>query len=69
MLTEFFLGEKRQTKITRKMDRLKCRLPSLAKISKKIALLINDSTYKSTPIHQVSYTAVDQSESFIAINS
>ena len=35
-------------------------------IFEKIALL-NDSTYRSTPIHQLSYTAVDPSESFIAI--
>ena len=49
------------------MDSLKCRSPSIADIEEKIALL-NDSTYKSMPIHQLSYTAVDHpSETFIAI--
>ena len=35
-------------------------------IWRKIAPL-NDSTYKSTPIYQLPYTAIDRSESFIAI--
>ena len=36
----------------------------------KIALLmLNESTYNGTPIRQVSYTTVDQSERFIAIKN
>ena len=31
--------------------------------------LLNDSTYKNTSIHHLSYTAVDPSESFIAIKN
>ena len=64
---EFFQGGKRQTKNNSKMDSLKCRSPSIVKESYLKIALLNNSTYKSMPIHQLSYMAVDPSESFIVI--
>ena len=48
------------------MDRRKSHSSSMAIFFAEIALL-HDYTYKGTPIHQVSYTVIDPSESFITI--
>ena len=55
---EVFRGKKHQTKNNSKNGLLEVLLAFHSKDIENIALL-NDSMYKSTPIHQVSYTVVD----------